>query len=86
MEGKFLGKIKTSWFGFRDNDPSQDLGLTVDLQFGSGGAGDFVDLSGVRKLMRDAGITDVTKLLGKPIEVSVKGNVLQSWRILTEVL
>jgi hypothetical protein len=37
-------------------------------------------------LMKDAKVTDMNKLVGKPIEVTSDSMVLQSWRILTEVL
>lgn len=40
----------------------------------------------VTKLMKEAKVDDVSKLEGKPVEVTLDGNLLQSWRILTEVL
>ena len=38
------------------------------------------------QLMTEAKVTDVRKLIGKPIEAIFNGNTLKSWRILTEVL
>lgn len=36
--------------------------------------------------LRDAKCKTVSELLNKPIEVELDGNLLKSWRILTEVL
>lgn len=38
------------------------------------------------KLLKDSKVDSVEKLKGKPIEVTFDGNMLKSWRILTEVL
>jgi hypothetical protein len=39
------------------------------------------------QILSDAKVYDVTKLVGKPVEITSKGwNDLESWRILTEVL
>ncbi len=38
------------------------------------------------QLLKDAGVNDVSELIGKPVEVTFDGTVLDSWRILTEVL
>lgn len=35
---------------------------------------------------RLAKVDDVMKLVGKPVEVTLDGNTLKSWRLLTEVL
>jgi hypothetical protein len=41
----------------------------------------------ISKLLADAKVDDVTKLVGKPIELTInEHNSLESWRILTEVL
>lgn len=41
----------------------------------------------VKKLMNDAEVTSLDKLIGKPVEVTFDGtNTLVSWRILKEVL
>lgn len=37
-------------------------------------------------LMRDAKVTEFSQLKGKPIEVTIEGNALKHWRILTEVI
>lgn len=38
------------------------------------------------KLIHEAGVSDVYKLVGTPVEVEFDGTILKSWRILTEVL
>ena len=40
----------------------------------------------LRQLMKDAKVSDFTKLKGIPVEVKTDGNLLKSWRVLTEVL
>ena len=41
----------------------------------------------ISKLLYEAKVDDITKLVGKPIEVTIdEFNSLKSWRILTEVL
>jgi len=40
----------------------------------------------VRDLLKDAGKMSVDELNGIPVEVTLEGNKLKSWRILTEVL
>ena len=41
----------------------------------------------ISKLLSEAKVDDITKLAGKPIEVTIdEFNFLKSWRILTEVL
>lgn len=40
----------------------------------------------VRDIMRAAKVDDVAKLVGKPVELTVAGNRLDSWRILEEIL
>jgi hypothetical protein len=40
----------------------------------------------VSDLLRDAKVYSVEKLKGKPVEATFDGNMLKSWRILTEVL
>lgn len=37
-------------------------------------------------LLKAAKVSDVTNLVGKPIEATFDGNLLKSWRLLTEVL
>jgi hypothetical protein len=37
-------------------------------------------------LLHDAKVSDVSKLVGKPVEVTFEDMTLKSWRILTEVL
>jgi hypothetical protein len=40
----------------------------------------------VSKLLKDAKVDSVDELKGKPVEVTLDGNKLCEWRILTEVL
>lgn len=40
----------------------------------------------IHKVLQDAKVSHVSKLVGKPIEVTVDQNSLVDWRILTEVL
>jgi hypothetical protein len=40
----------------------------------------------VSTLLKEAKVDSVDKLKGKPVEVTLDGNQLKSWRILTEVL
>jgi hypothetical protein len=40
----------------------------------------------VSKLLKEAKVDSVDRLKGKPVEVTLDGNMLKSWRILTEVL
>jgi len=41
----------------------------------------------ISKLLSEAKVDDITKLAGKPVEVTINEfNSLKSWRILTEVL
>jgi hypothetical protein len=40
----------------------------------------------VSKLLKDGKVDSVDKLKGKPVEVTLDGNLLKEWRILTEVL
>lgn len=38
------------------------------------------------ELMKQAKIEDITKLEGKPVEITFDGMILKDWRLLTEVL
>lgn len=40
----------------------------------------------VNALLKDANVSSLDKLVGKPIEVTMNGTTLQSWRILTEAI
>lgn len=40
----------------------------------------------IHELLKSAKVQEVSKLVGKPVEVTFDGNILKSWRILTEVL
>lgn len=38
------------------------------------------------KVMKDANVNEITKLKGKPVELTIEANTLQDYRILTEVI
>ncbi len=40
----------------------------------------------VSKLLKDAKVSDISRLNGKPVEITFEGNTLKGWRILTEVI
>lgn len=40
----------------------------------------------IEQTMRDAKVRNFYDLVGVPVEVTIEGNTLQSWRVLTEVL
>lgn len=43
-------------------------------------------IDSIRDLLIDAKVDDVTKLVGRPVEVTMEGNVFKDFRILKEVL
>ena len=48
---------------------------------------EFVDIMRyVSKLLAEAKVDEISKLSGVPVEVCFNGNLLKSWRILTEVI
>lgn len=95
---KQLGKIKSVNFGFNE----YLFGLNLTLEGKSWGTctgyyynpsykGDNTEyikemLDNVQKLLKDAKVDSVEKLLNKPIEVIFEGSLLKNFRILTEVL
>ena len=56
---------------WNENDQTKELGKTARL---------------IRDTLTDAKVQSVSQLLGKPVELTYEGNLLQSWRILTEVI
>ena len=40
----------------------------------------------IAKLLEEAKVDDIAELKGVPVEVTFAGNVIKSWRILTEVI
>jgi hypothetical protein len=40
----------------------------------------------INRIMREAKVTEINRLVGIPIEVTSEGMSLKSWRVLTEVL
>lgn len=86
MDGKHLGKIIAADFGL-DPDREDRLCLTLNLGFDGGGTTiSEYDMNVIRDTFLDAQVRIVEHLRNKPIEVIVEGNVVKSWRILTEVL
>lgn len=43
-------------------------------------------LDRLKEILNDAKCCNVSQLVGKPVEVTIEGNVLKDFRILTEVL
>jgi hypothetical protein len=43
-------------------------------------------IENINTILTDAKVENVSQLEGKPVEIIIKGNVFQSFRILTEVL
>lgn len=96
MNGKHLGKIKevdviTEYghvyvlfefagedFGVFNHYPLQPSDKATDLNKW--------DICKLAPLMEAAKVDKLSKMKDKPVEVVFEGNVLQSWRILTEVL
>lgn len=90
MEGKRLGKIKSVTFG---EHPDLGFGLAMSFSLGDGAGVDWFEpvtnvrqLEALRNWMRLAKINDVNKFIGVPVEVEIKGNLLDWWRILVEVI
>lgn len=82
-----LGSDKENWgvgtfAGFWSMEPSSGAQWTADDQKGHLGA---MCLS-VIGWMNDAKVTDVAQLRGVPVEVTLVGGMLKSWRVLTEVI
>jgi len=40
----------------------------------------------INQLLKDANVSTLEKLVGKPVEVTFDGNLLETWRILTEAI
>lgn len=86
-DGKYLGKIKSTRFGFWDDDLYKPLGMTATLRFDGGSETQvFREMPDVATLMEESDIVDMLKLVNLPIEVEVKGNTVIGFRPLTEVL
>jgi len=96
MTGKVLGKIRSATFGINDVDM---LGVTFDLAGESWACGEFwgevpkfINVSfgkialRIRKLLLAAKKDSIEELAGTPIEAEFDGNLLKSWRVLTEVV
>lgn len=78
LKGCGIGEFRGTWSGKRsefakwtDESRIEDLGKIV------------MQIDGI---LRDAKKKDVAALVGTPVEVTIEGNTLRSWRVLTEVL
>ena len=92
---KVLGKITQAEFGFGGY---QDAMFGLSLQFGGNGwcVGHFIGQWGkdwsvlqarsIQKILTECGVQHVSKLIGKPVEITFDGNVFEDFRVLTEVL
>jgi hypothetical protein len=72
------------FIGFWAEDPSPHAKWSLDDQ-----SKQFAEIvRKVRKFLQDADVDSVSKLKGKPVELSISDetNTLYSWRILTEVI
>jgi len=99
MENKMLGKIEKAEFGMI-SDRDYLFGLIITLKSGATGViSDHVANMNIAEneriveiskftynLLKDAKVTSVDKLVGVAVEITFNGNVLESFRILTEVL
>ena len=85
--GVSLGSDKDSW-GVGSFDGYWSMKPTTNAQWNieDQDAGFALTCRNIMALLKDAKITDVSDLAGVPVSVTFEGNVLKSWRILTEAL
>lgn len=76
-----LGGFGDFW-GFWRGDPRPGSEWTPDTQVERYGQA----MHRLSQLMKDAKVSDMAELVGKPIELTIDRMTLVSWRILTEVL
>lgn len=93
-----LAKIKDVKFGFNSNlfglsiqisgDSWETIGSYVyDTSINSLEYNGMTDmLENIQKLLKDANVKTIDKLLNKPVECTFDGLILKGFRILTEVL
>ena len=96
MEEKVLGKISKAEFCIRDFEigflfelTGKGWGVTTSYMWRSNRSPTIVvnNLCGaVELLLLDAKVSELSQLVGKPIEAEFKSSILQNFRILTEVL
>lgn len=84
-ESKILGRIISASFGFGGYQDTQ-LGLTVRVGTRGSDWGDFLSPERAGEILQKARIKDTSKLVGVPVELTLHGNTLNSWRVLEEVL
>lgn len=95
MTKKVLGKIIRAEFGI-DKDYPELTGLQLTFSFNAGCVSsgtkymsiNFIDVVCrlVRNLLLDANVSYVSQLIGKPVEITIKDNCFDTFRILTELL
>lgn len=89
MINKQLGKIVFAELGFGGYQDAM-FGITFRLDCKNGSVGDFLlldqNIDRITKILLEAKVQYMSQLGGIPIEGIFDGNVLQSWRILTEVI
>lgn len=82
-----LSSTKDSWgvgdfWGTWADDPGEHAKWTKKSQRNIEGK----TFARIKELIKIAKVDDVKKLLGIPVEVTIDGNQLHSWRILEEVI
>lgn len=101
MTEKILGKLTNVKFGSGGYDGAM-FGLTVTLEMGHSSCMDFIGvwkhpneaqrpahadtMMSLIELMEQARVDEVHELEGIPVEVTMDGSVMKSWRVLEEVL
>lgn len=87
MDEQWLGKIVRCDIGGIDGVGSP-VAWNLAFRGQSCGVGDTkpCDVAEIRPVLDAAKVANLHDLIGKPVEVTIKGGVLSSWRILTEVL
>lgn len=93
-----LGKIQSVSFGYEEylfglklTLGGQSWGTCTGYYYNPSYKGDNTEymkemMGNVQKILKDAKVDSVDKLLNKPIEATFEGNLLKEFRILTEVL
>jgi hypothetical protein len=80
LAGKSWG-VGDFW-GYWASAPSENAKWTTEDQCKSLGE----TFLRIGSLLKDANCQDVKDLAGVPVEVTLDGNMLKSWRVLTEVI
>lgn len=83
MERKELGKIVDA--GYSGSYGKEKLFLEFNFN-GCCGVGTYIEPKDVAEILSDAKVNSHEELKNKPVQLTLKGQILQDWRILTEVL